>query len=145
MRLTVTLLHIKNAILLEDGAEHGLDNDAGGGVSDEGGLLVELLGEEVDAEVAVLAGGGGGRDADHLAGAALEHQEIANAHMVAGDGDRVGNDGDAAGRGALVAVLAGGLSALDGDALPPGEVATAFWDDLVSELMETLAEGMIMT
>lgn len=86
----VAVLHVKHAVLLEDGAEHGLDHDAGGRVGDGGGLLVELLGEEVHAEVAVLAGGVGDGNLDDLAGATLEHQEIADADVVAGDGDGVG-------------------------------------------------------
>jgi len=87
------LLHVKDAVLLEDGAEHGLDNDAGGRVGDEGGLLMELLGEEVNTKVAVLAGGSGGRDADDLAGAALEDEDITKADVVAGDGHGVGGVG----------------------------------------------------
>lgn len=85
------ILHVKDAVLLEDGAEHGLDNDAGGGVGDEAGLLMELLGEEVNTEVAVLAGGSRGADADDLAGAALEDQDVTEADVVAGDGDGVGS------------------------------------------------------
>jgi hypothetical protein len=84
------LLHVEDAVLLEDGAEHGLDNDAGSGVGDERRLLVELLGEEVDTEVAVLAGGGRGRDADDLARAALEDEDVAKADVVARDGHGVG-------------------------------------------------------
>jgi hypothetical protein len=52
---------------------------------------MELLGEKVNTEVAVLAGLRGGGDADNLARAALEDQEIANADVVAGDGDGVGD------------------------------------------------------
>lgn len=80
-------MQVKDTVLLQNGALHGLHNNAGGGVVDLGGLLVELLGEEVDAEVAVLAGGGRGRDADDLAGAALEQQDIAYPNVVAGDGN----------------------------------------------------------
>jgi hypothetical protein len=86
----IALLDVENAVLLEDGAEHGLDDDARGRVRDEGRLLLELLGEEVDTKVAVLAGGSRGRDADDLAGAALENEEVAEADVVAGDGDGVG-------------------------------------------------------
>jgi len=85
------VLHVENTVLLEDGAEHGLDHDGGGGVGHEGGLLVELLGEEVDTEVTVLAGGGGGGDPDHLARAALEDEDVTEADVVAGDGDGVGS------------------------------------------------------
>jgi hypothetical protein len=48
----VAVLEVEDAVLLEDRAEHGLDDDAGGRVGDEGGLLVQLLGEEVDTKVA---------------------------------------------------------------------------------------------
>jgi hypothetical protein len=84
------LTDVKNAVLLEDGAEHVLDHDRGGRVGDEARLLMELLGEEVHTEVAVLASLRRGRDANDLARAALEDQEIANADVVAGDGDGVG-------------------------------------------------------
>lgn len=109
---------------------------------------MQLLGEEVDTEVAVLAGGRRGGDADHLAGTVLEHEEVANADMVAGDGHRVGDNGDASGAGTSAAGLRRGLSTLDGVAIPAVVVmvvAARVWDNLVSELMETLAEGMIMT
>lgn len=87
---TAVFTDVKNAVLLEDRAEHVLNNDRRGGVGDEGGLLVQLLGEEVNTEVAVLASLRRGGDADDLARAALEDQEIANADVVAGDGDGVG-------------------------------------------------------
>jgi len=67
-----------------------LDNDGWAGIGDEAGLLMELLGEKVDTEITVLAGLGGGGDADDLARAALKDQEIANADVVARDGDGVG-------------------------------------------------------
>lgn len=81
--------HVEDAVLLEDRAEHGLDNDAGSGVGNERGLLVQLLGEEVNTEVAVLASGRRGRDADDLAWSALEHQEVTQTDVVAGDGHSV--------------------------------------------------------
>lgn len=89
---------VKDTVLLEDRAEHVLDNDRGAGVADEGRLLVELLGEEVNTEVTVLASLGRGGDADDLARAALQDQQVADPDVVAGDGDGVGNHG--AGRGA---------------------------------------------
>jgi hypothetical protein len=134
-----TLLDVQDAVLLEDRAEHGLDDDGGGGVRDGAGLLVELLGEEVDTEVAVLAGGGRGGDADHLAGAVLEDQDVAEADVVAGDGDRVGgrlvsngaNAAAGAGRGANLAVLG---------------IVAAFMrvEDPVSQLVHTSAEGVVV-
>lgn len=87
---TAILTDVKNTVLLEDGTEHVLNNDGRGRVGDEAGLFMELLGEEVDTKVAVLASLGGGGDANDLARAALKDQEIANADVVAGDGDCVG-------------------------------------------------------
>lgn len=52
---------------------------------------MELLREEVNTEIAVLASLRRGSDTDDLAGSALEDQEIANADVVAGDGDGIGN------------------------------------------------------
>ena len=83
------LAHVEHAVLLEDGAEHALNHDRRRWVADEAGLLVQLLGEEVDAEVAVLARVRRRGDADDLAGAALEDQQVADADVVAGDADRV--------------------------------------------------------
>lgn len=97
----VAILHVEDAVLLEDRADHGLDHDAGGRVRDERRLLMELLGEEVDTKVAVLASGSRGRDADDLARAALEDQDVAEADVVAGDRHRVGALGSAAGLAAL--------------------------------------------
>lgn len=97
------LTDVENTVLLEDRTKHVLDDDRGGRVGDEAGLLMELLGEEVDTEVAVLASLGGGGDADDLARAALKDQEVTDADVVAGDGDGVGGshlaDGCASGTG----------------------------------------------
>jgi hypothetical protein len=41
--------------LLEDWAEHVLDDNRWGRVGDEAGLFMELLGEEVNTKVTVLA------------------------------------------------------------------------------------------
>lgn len=82
----VIITEVQDAVGLEDGAEHGLDNHRGRGVGDEAGLLLQLAGEEVDTEVTVLASLGGDRDADHLARAALKDQDVADADEVAGDG-----------------------------------------------------------
>lgn len=86
-QLTMAVLEVKDTVLLQNGSTHGLDNDAGGGVVEGRGLLVELLGEEVDSQVAVLASGGGGGDADDLAGVALKEEDVADPDMVAWDGD----------------------------------------------------------
>ena len=134
------VLEIQDAVLLEDGAKHGLDDDRGRRVGHEGGLLVQLLGEQVDTEVAVLAGGSRGRDLDDLAGAALEHQDVAEADVMARDGDRVGGV-RTLGHGAGAARLAD-LSHADALAV----VVMAFGvNQAVSELVQTLAEGVVVT
>lgn len=51
---TTVLTDVKNAVLLEDRAEHVLDNHGWGWVGDERGLLMKLLGEEVNTKVTVL-------------------------------------------------------------------------------------------
>jgi len=128
----LALLHVEDAVLLEDRAEHGLDDNTGGGVGDERGLLVELLGEEVDTKVAVLAGGRGGGDADDLAGAALEDEEVAQADVVAGDGHGVGE----VSLGRVTGTGAGGL-ALDLTASGVG--------DAVAQLVKAGAERVVVT
>lgn len=80
---------VEDAVGLVDGTQHGLDDDGGRRVGDEGRLLLQLAREQVDTEVAVLAGLGGDGDADDLAGAALEDQDVADADVVTGDGDGV--------------------------------------------------------
>lgn len=52
---------------------------------------MELLGEEVNTEVTVLAGLGRGGNTDDLARTTLKDQEIANADVMARDGDGVGS------------------------------------------------------
>ncbi|KAG7144755.1 hypothetical protein HYQ46_006502 [Verticillium longisporum] len=117
------IVHVKDTVLLEDGAVHGLDDDAGLGVGDVRRLLVQLLGEEVDTKVAVLAGGSRGRDADHLAGAALKHQEVAHADVVAGNRHRVGQ------ARALVAAAGAGTGRLADIVVGVDVLITAFGVD----------------
>lgn len=107
---TAVVTDVKDTVLLEDRAEHVLDNDRGAGVADEGRLLVQLLCEEVNTEVAVLASLSRGGDADDLARTALQDQQVADPDVVAGDGDGVGNHGAARGGaagGREVGLLAG--------------------------------------
>jgi hypothetical protein len=52
---TCAILKIKDPVLLEDRTQHGLDDDAWAWVGDEGRLLMQLLGEEINTQVAVLA------------------------------------------------------------------------------------------
>lgn len=69
---STVLTDIKNTVLLEDRAEHILDNDGWCRVGDEARLFMELLGEEVNTKVTVLAGLGRGSNADDLARATLK-------------------------------------------------------------------------
>lgn len=87
---TAVVADVKHAVLLEDRTDHVLDNDGRAWVGDEGGLLMQLLGEEINTQVAVLASGGRGGDADDLAWATLQDEKVANADVVAGNGDGVG-------------------------------------------------------
>jgi hypothetical protein len=141
------VLHIQDAVLLEDGAEHGLDDDARGRVGDRGRLLVQLLGEEVDAQVAVLAGGGRRGDADNLAGTALQDQDVAQADVVAGDGDRVG--GHVVGRGADAAAGArlpdlGELCVMVSVRVMMMVNVALGMEDAVSHLVHTSTEGVVV-
>lgn len=138
----VAVREVEDAVLLEDGAEHGLDNDAGGGVGDEGGLLVKLLGEEVDTEVAVLAGGGRGGDLDDLAGAALEDQEVTEADVVAGDGDSVG---DIAVAGVTGAGTGGTALLVDVHINVVVVLVATGVGDAVSQLVHAGAEAVVVT
>lgn len=138
----VAILEIKDAVLLEDGAEHGLDDDAGGRVGDERGLLVQLLGEEIDTEVAVLTSGRGGGDADDLARAALEHQEVAEADVMAGNGDGVGDIGV---RGATRTGTRARRLLVDVYVNVVVVLMAARVGDAVSQLVDALAEGVVVT
>jgi hypothetical protein len=50
-------LEIENTILLEDWTQHRLDDNTWAWVGDKGRLFMQLLGEEVDPQVSVLASG----------------------------------------------------------------------------------------
>lgn len=73
--------------MLENGTEHALDDDGWRWVGDEARLFMKLLGEEIYTQVAMLTSLSRGGDTDDLARSTLNHQQITNADMVAGDGD----------------------------------------------------------
>ena len=52
---TTIVTDVEDTVLLEDGTEHILHDDRGRGVGNEARFFMELLGEEVDAEVTMLA------------------------------------------------------------------------------------------
>lgn len=162
--LTIAVLEVENTVLLQDGAAHGLHHNARGGVVDLARLLVQLLGEEVDAQVTVLAGGRRGRDANDLARVALQHQNVADADVVAGDRDCVGRKvlrvSDSCSRSCtsftahlyvaggdvlvmIVMVMAGRLLP-DLDHLLVDRLAAHRVDDPVRQLVETMPERMTM-
>lgn len=106
-------------------------------------LLVQLLGEEVDAEVAVLAGSGGARDADDLAWVALEHQDVADANVVAGDRDCVGRVAFRVSSCLCMAAVA--VAFPDLNHLPVGRRMTSLRvGDSVSQLVEAVPEGVVV-
>jgi hypothetical protein len=87
---TAVITDVEDTVLLEDWAQHVLDNDGWGWSGDEGWLLMKLLGEQINTEVTVLASLWGGGDADDLARTSLKHQEITDADVVAWDSDGSG-------------------------------------------------------
>lgn len=139
-----TVLHVKDTVLLEDRAEHGLHDNAGGRVRDERGLLVQLLGEQIHTKITVLASGRRGGDADDLARTTLEHQEVAEANVMARDGHGVGHilsSATAAGTGSRY-LLANITDALVRVMLV---VVLVRVHQLVSELVHALAERVVVT
>jgi hypothetical protein len=138
---TVVITEVQDAVGLEDGAEHGLDNHGGRGIGDEAGLLLQLAGEEVDTEVTVLAGLGGDRDADHLARAALKDQDVADADEVAGDGDGLASG--AAVAGLDDADVLTGSSDLTGVGLLMLGVGEGV-QDTVGSALNAAAEGVVL-
>lgn len=75
--------NVQNAVLLENGAEHGLDNHRWSRIADERGLFMQLAGEEVDTKVAILPSLGRHGDANDLRGTALEKENVTGADEVA--------------------------------------------------------------
>jgi hypothetical protein len=155
-------LQVKDTILLENRAKHSLNDDARAGVRDERRLLVQLLGEEVDTQVAVLAGRGRRRDADDLAGTALQDKQVTDADVMGRDGDSIaGLRGCFGGGGARAAygdvnfffILAGGLRMVD-DMVVVLVVSAVYHTicclvqtmlDAVHSLVQTVTDGMVVT
>jgi len=111
--LTV-IADVDETVLLEDGAKQGVEDHGRRGVRDNARLLVELLGEQVNTEVTVLTGLGRGGDADDLARTVLKDDKVANADVVAGDGEGRGlSSMDRADVGSTRLVLLGVLGLVD--------------------------------
>jgi hypothetical protein len=115
---------------------------------------VKLLAEEVDTKVAVLTSLSGGGDADDLAWTTLEDEKIANANVVAWDGDSVGSANRA--DGASLGVTWGTHSdfavsdnnvffTVDVDVFVSVTADTFEWvADLLGSAVETVTEGVIV-
>lgn len=89
----------------------------------------------------MLAGGSGGRDADHLAGAALQNQDVANADVVARDRDRV------AGHIVLSGAATARRAAAGADRLTvlrDLDIAAFRVKQTVSKLVDALAERVVV-
>jgi len=84
---------VDETVLLEDWAEEGVENDRWRWVRDNTWLFVQLLGEEVNTEVTMLSGLSGSCDANDLAWAVLEDDQVSDADVVARDGEGVLGDG----------------------------------------------------
>jgi len=126
---------VNEPVLLEDGAQERVEHDGWGGVGHNTRLLVQLLSEKVNTEIPVLAGLGRGGDADHLAGTLLQDHQVANADVVAGDGEGallVGVDGRD---------VAGAVSAARAVLL--GLVLDGLVDRVVVEVVELVAAAVV--
>lgn len=122
------VMDIEDTVGLVYRSKHGLDNNRGRGVGDEAGLFMELTGEEVDTEVAVLASLGRDGDTDHLARTSLEDEEIT-------DTDEVNRDGDA--------LLAGDTATrLDDTNLLTGTRSTCLDNNLLTLMVERMEEAV---
>jgi hypothetical protein len=115
---------------------------------------MELLREEVNTKVTVLACLGRGGDTDDLARAALKDEKVANANVVAGDGDGVWHHTASVVAGRFGVVRAGwhtDFTIPDDDFFTVGFVvavmtAAVDWvDDVVSSPLQTSAEGVVLS
>jgi hypothetical protein len=95
------ITYVKDTVLLEDRPKHSLYDDAWSRGRYKAGLLMELLGEDVDTKIVQLTGVSRGRDADDLADMSLQDQEIAITDVVARDTDGVGGTISPGGTGTL--------------------------------------------
>ena len=146
---TAVVTDIKDAVLLEDGAQHVLNDDRRRRVRHKTRLFMELLGEEINAEVAVLAGLSRSGDTDDLAGTALENQKVADADVVARDSDGMGSSAALDIADALTHTIADASWAtiflIDNHFLPLYTVTMGVEgvEDTISSFLEPVAEGVI--
>jgi hypothetical protein len=89
---SAVITDVDETVLLEDWAEEGVEDDGWRWVGDNAWLFVQLLGEEINTEVTMLASLGRSGDADDLAWAVLEDDKVTDADVVARDGEGVLGD-----------------------------------------------------
>src|SRR5215469_18335405 len=115
---------------------------------------MELLREEVNTEITMLACLGRGGDTDDLARATLKNEEVANADVVAGDGDGVWHHGASVVADRFGVARATGWNAdfafPDNDFFAVDFVAVVTAavdgvDDAVSSSLQTAAEGVVLS
>jgi hypothetical protein len=140
------VVEVQDAVGLVDRPKHRLDNNRRRRVGDEARLLLQLAAEEVDTQVAVLAGLGRHRDADHLARTTLEDQDVANADEVAGYRHGVGRG--AAARLDNADILADAIADARGAALVDDHIIPVVVlegvDDAVGGALNATAEGVVV-
>lgn len=112
---------------------------------------MKLLGEKVDSKVAVLARLSRRRDTDDLARTTLEDQEIADADVVARNGDGVGCNTTLDEANALTHTIADASRAtvfltIDDDFLAIGVVVGVEWmHDTIGGALEAATERVVVT
>jgi hypothetical protein len=147
--LTSAFLEIENTILLEDWTQHRLDDNTWAWVGDKGRLFMQLLGEEVDPQVSVLASGSWSGDADDLTRSTLEDQEIANADVVGRNGDSVWGSRGFDNRAGALSTRLRASTYLDVNffllMVMVVVVMMVSVEDTISRTVETMAEWVVVT
>ena len=121
---------VDQAVLLEHGAEERVEDHGRGRMGNNARLLVQLLGEQINTEITVLASLRRGGDADNLARAVLEDNKVTNADVVAGNCEgtslaRMYRRDMGRGVAVMVVVADGAVNGLgDVQLLPGGAVTT---------------------
>lgn len=140
--------NVKDTILLVDRSEHVLHHDRRRWVRDKARLFVELLGEEIDSEIAVLTRLSRDGDANDLAGTPLKDQQITEPNVMTRDGD--GIRGSTAFHDANVLPNGTGraraiIGFVDVDLLTHGRVMVMRMKETMRGLLDAVAERVVVT
>jgi hypothetical protein len=108
---------------------------------------MQLLGEEINTQVPMLASGRRSCDADDLAWTTLKDQEITDADVVAGNGNGVGSGGVFGGTagGRLVITCDGNVNFFPFAVMVMMVVMRWETKDSIRSTVKTMAEGVIVT